>query len=147
VDNDDWEAMTVDLYGKFYIADIGDNELERKWYRIHQFSEPEMSTDEIEKIRSYKFKYADGEHHDCEAVFAMTDKLYLITKEQKAKQKIFCIDRLKKRSSFTMLRKSLICSTHLHTLLEFNLINVKHFAMMEIILWSQTSRERSGGIR
>ena len=101
VENDDWEGMTVDSKGNFYIADSGDNELERKSYKIHQFTEPKTSAEEIKKINSYKFNYADDKPHNCEAIFAMNDRLYLITKERKAKQKIFCIDKLKKKQTIS----------------------------------------------
>ena len=94
VKNVDWEGMTVDSKGNFYIADIGDNKLRRKSYRVYQFTEPKTSAKKIKKINVYKFQYADGEPHNCEAIFAMNDKLYIITKEQTVKQKIFCIDKL-----------------------------------------------------
>ncbi|MFQ6040629.1 MAG: hypothetical protein ACE5PV_07210 [Candidatus Poribacteria bacterium] len=93
--NVDWEGMTSGSNGDFYIADTGDNKLRRDLYRIYKFTEPKTSAKKIKNIGSYKFKYADGKPHNCEAVFAMNDKLYLISKEQKVKQKIFCIDKLK----------------------------------------------------
>jgi len=99
VKNVDWEGMTVDSKGNFYIADFGNKELRRKSYRIHRFAEPKTSAKKIKKIKSYKFNYADGKPHNCEAIFAMNDKLYFITKEQRAKQKIFCIDELKKKQT------------------------------------------------
>jgi len=97
VKNEDWESMTADSNGNIYIADIGDKELRRKSYRIYRFTEPKTSAKKIKKINSYKFNYADGKPHNCEAIFVMDDKLYIITKEQEVKQKIFCIDELKKK--------------------------------------------------
>ncbi len=101
VKNIDWEAMTVDSKGNFYIADIGDNKLRRKSYRVYQFTEPKTSAKKIKKINVYKFQYADGEPHNCEAIFAMNDKLYIITKEQTVKQKIFCIDKLEESQTIS----------------------------------------------
>jgi len=99
VKNNDWEGMTIDSNRNLYIADIGDKELRRKSYRIYQFAEPKTSAKKIRKINSYKFNYAGGKPHNCEAIFAMNDRLYIITKEQEAKQKIFCIDKLKKKKT------------------------------------------------
>ncbi|MBC8231954.1 hypothetical protein H8E77_20580 [bacterium] len=101
VKNDDWEGMTIDSNRNLYIADTGDKELRRKSYRIYQFTEPKTSTKKIKKINSYKFNYADGKPHNCEAIFAMNDRLYIITKEQEEKQKIFCIDKLKKKQTIS----------------------------------------------
>jgi len=50
VKNVDWEGMTVDSKGNFYIADIGDNKLRRKSYRIHQFTEPEASAKRLKRL-------------------------------------------------------------------------------------------------
>ena len=101
VKNVDWEGMTVDSNGNFYVADTGDKELRRKSYRIHQFTEPKTSAKKIKKSNSYKFNYADGISHNCEAIFAMNDKLYIITKEQQVKGEIFCLDELKKKKTIS----------------------------------------------
>jgi len=101
VKNADWEALAIDSNGNFYIADTGDNQLKRKSYRIYQFTEPKTSAKKIKKVNSYKFEYSDGKSHDCEAIFAMNDRLYIITKEQKVKGEIFCLDKLEKKKTIS----------------------------------------------
>ena len=89
--NFDWEGMTVDSDGVFYIGDFGDNDLRRDYYSIYKLTEPEASISRMSGVDSYRFEYADGESRNCEALFAMDDRLYLITKKGK---EIFCIDKL-----------------------------------------------------
>ena len=89
--NFDWEGMTVDSNGAFYIGDFGDNDLRRDYYSIYKLTEPEASISKMSGVDSYRFEYADGESRNCEALFAIDDRLYLITKENR---EIFCIDKL-----------------------------------------------------
>lgn len=95
-ENVDWEGMTVDSDGAFYIGDFGDNDLKREFYSIYRLTEPEKPALEADVYDSYRFKYADERPRDCEAVFVMDDKLYLITRGNigNESQEIFCIDKL-----------------------------------------------------
>ncbi|MCU7551109.1 SdiA-regulated domain-containing protein [Chitinophagaceae bacterium LB-8] len=97
--NYDWEDMTL-AGDQIYIADIGDNKLERNEYTIYQFTEPSSSVNLIESFKTIRFKYPDGTH-DAEALLVDPVKkdIYLITKRDNPSE----IYKLSYPQSFTEL--------------------------------------------
>ena len=76
----DWESMTKDDNGNIYIADFGDNRSQRKYYPIHVISKPVNNIDKIFDYKTYNVCYPDQKSRNCEAIFFMNGKIYLITK-------------------------------------------------------------------
>ena len=78
--NNDWEDMAL-VGDQLYIADIGDNKLDRNEYMIYQFKEPSSSVNAIDNYKKIRFKYPDG-CHDAEAwrVDPAKKDIYIITK-------------------------------------------------------------------
>lgn len=78
--NIDWEDLTKDNKGNFYIGDFGNNANNRKNLRIYQ-----VRSDGVKEIRfryrSQKFDSNDERIYDCEAFFWMNEKLYLFSKD------------------------------------------------------------------
>ncbi|MBD3265252.1 hypothetical protein GF373_01160 [bacterium] len=94
-ENRDWEAMAKDPQGNIYIADVGDNKKQYESYRIYVVKEPDVNMEQISEYQIVSFKYEDGFSHDCEAVFWMGGKLYLITKGfLPGSSEIFVLDEL-----------------------------------------------------
>ncbi len=102
--NIDWEDMTGDGEGNYYIADAGDNLFWRKTYQIYHFVEPPENESGNWDCTCYSFQYEDGRSYDCEAFFILNGKFYLIEKMSivtDSKPKIFCIDTLEKGKILT----------------------------------------------
>ncbi len=80
--NRDFEAMTQDASGHIYIADTGDNGLSQGTYQIYQL--PASIPDGVSSAQATRidFKYEDHKPRNCEAMFAHSGKLYLITKQE-----------------------------------------------------------------
>jgi len=74
----DWEDMTADDIGNIYIADIGNNTLQRKHFTIYKYS----STTEV--IQTIHFSYPASPNgpltYNSEAILWYQDSLYLFTK-------------------------------------------------------------------
>lgn len=89
--NHDWEDLTKDVSDNLYIADIGNNDNERKNLVIYKLpnptSEPGNKID-AEKIELYYPDQKDfppkkdARLYDSEAIFHHGDKLYIITKNR-----------------------------------------------------------------
>lgn len=82
VKNVDWEAMTRDADGNLYIADVGDNDRERKKYRIHKLPEPAPRVDAVDEVETVVVRYPGKTSVDCEAFFLLGGKAYLIKKDR-----------------------------------------------------------------
>lgn len=89
--NEDWEDLTRDKFGNFYIGDFGNNGNYRKDLVIYKLPNPvEEKGDKIpsEKIEFYypeqkKFPPKKSDlHYDCEAFFHFGNSLYLVTKNR-----------------------------------------------------------------
>ncbi len=80
VRNNDWEAMTMDDAGNFYIGGFGDNNEVRNLYWIYQLQEPGFYQEETSIEAAYPYRYSDGQSHNCEAMFLYQQSLYFITK-------------------------------------------------------------------
>ena len=91
--------------GKNYLllADAGDNDFNRRTYRLHVIEEPSLQEDTKKKKKkrpqdvdvemTIPFRYPDGPH-DCEgvAVDAAAGKVYLATKEPARGTRVYEID-------------------------------------------------------
>ena len=79
---DDWEAVAVGACpggSCIYIADIGDNEAERKRITIHRVPEP-SNEDSVAVKETFHATYPDGAH-DAEALLVAPDGgLFIVTK-------------------------------------------------------------------
>src|SRR3990170_213648 len=84
--NMDWEDMSLSKgpdasRDYIYLADIGDNGLNRTECVIYRFAEPGSTTDTIRGIEKIRIKYPNGPH-DAEAIIVdnSTKDIYIITK-------------------------------------------------------------------
>jgi hypothetical protein len=104
IKNDDWEGMAKDREGNLYIAGTGDNEYKKKAYHIYKLPEPEKDVNKVDDVTIYSFKYPGKRQHDCEAIFILKEKIYLIPKEKNdaIKPKIYCLDKLEKKKKITV---------------------------------------------
>lgn len=80
--NVDWEGMTFDATGAFYVGDFGDNRRRRNDYTIYKLAQPSADVDKVAPLAARRFAYPDGKPRNCEAIFAMSGRLYLISKEE-----------------------------------------------------------------
>lgn len=88
--NTDWEALTADGQGNLIVGDVGNNLSRRKELALYVFKEPALGVQEVSEFRKYTFSwpdqtiYPDPEiSHDCEAMFVVRGKLYLLTKHRR----------------------------------------------------------------
>jgi hypothetical protein len=84
-DNRDWEDITRDDNGNFYIGDFGNNGNRRKDLRIYKYNTEQKSTTIIEF--SYPDQHGfppvkDSLNFDCEALFWYKNHLYLFSKNR-----------------------------------------------------------------
>jgi hypothetical protein len=89
--NIDWEDMTQNTFGHFFLGDFGNNEQERKWLTIYKIENPiDIKTDTIEaEIIKFTYPELDGKpippdkrNYDLEAFVAFGRNLYLFTKNR-----------------------------------------------------------------
>lgn len=92
--NWDWEDMTQDNFGHFFIGDFGNNNDTRDWMTIYKIENPiDIKTDKT-KAEIIKFTYPDyisSQHsenneqvlYDVEAFVHFENSLYLFTKNRK----------------------------------------------------------------
>jgi hypothetical protein len=94
-DCEDIASFTRD--GKNYLlyGDVGDNDFDRREYRLHLFEEPQLKgggkkPQRVSVEMTIPFRYPDGTHN-CEAVAVdpTSGKIYLATKEEVQSTKIF----------------------------------------------------------
>lgn len=88
--NIDWEALTADGQGNLIVGDVGNNLSRRKELTFYVFKEPALGAKEVTDFKKYTFSwpdqtvYPDPEiSHDCEAIFVVRGKLYLLTKHRR----------------------------------------------------------------
>ncbi len=88
--NADWEALTADGQGNLIVGDVGNNLSRRKELAFYIFKEPAVGAKEVAEFRKVAFTwpdqtvYPDPEiSHDCEAIFFVRGKLYLLTKHRR----------------------------------------------------------------
>ena len=88
--NLDWEDMTQDDFGHFFIGDFGNNDNDRKWLTIYKIENPiDIKTDktsaEIIKFTNpdvIDSNSTDNQHYDLEAFVYFNNKLYLFSKNR-----------------------------------------------------------------
>jgi hypothetical protein len=89
--NIDWEDMTQNKFGHFFLGDFGNNTNERRWLTIYKIENPiDIKTDTTE-AEIIKFTYPeldsnpvtpDKRNYDLEAFVALGRHLYLFTKNR-----------------------------------------------------------------
>ena len=81
--NKDWEALTSDNNGNFYVGDIGNNLSRRKDLRIFKFNKERTDTIHISYGQQQEFP-PDKKHmnYDGEALFWSEGKLHLFSKNR-----------------------------------------------------------------
>ena len=88
--NVDWEAIAGDERGQMVVGDVGNNVSRRKELAFYLFREPVAGTTEVADVRKVAFAWPDQTAfpdpelaHDCEAMFLLRGKLYLLTKHRR----------------------------------------------------------------
>lgn len=88
--NVDWEALTGDETGNMIVGDVGNNVSRRKELAFYLFKEPAPGVAEATDVRKVTFAWPDQTAfpdpelgHDCEAMFLLRGKLYLLTKHRR----------------------------------------------------------------
>lgn len=88
--NIDWEAITGDAAGNMIVGDVGNNVSRRKQLAFYLFKEPVAGAAEVAEFRKVTFAWPDQAafpdpelSHDCEALFLLRGKLYLLTKHRR----------------------------------------------------------------
>ena len=80
---EDWEAVAVGPCPSgscIYVADIGDNDAERKHITIYRVAEPAGASGSVQVTDQFQATYPDGAH-DAEALLVATDgRLHIVTK-------------------------------------------------------------------
>lgn len=88
--NHDWEGLCADGKGGLWIGDFGNNANKRKVLEIHRVEEPgEEIPEELTVTKTLRFRFPDqlayppeNLNFDCEAIFALEGKLYVLTKHR-----------------------------------------------------------------
>jgi hypothetical protein len=89
--NEDWEDLAKDTDGNLYIADIGNNDNDRKDLVIYKLPNPQKAP--VDKIDAQKIKFnypeqkefpprKSGRYFDAEAMFHWGNHLYILTKNR-----------------------------------------------------------------
>lgn len=90
--NIDWEDMTQDYFGHFFLGDFGNNENKRKWLTIYKIENPVDIKGDTTEAEIIKFTYSDQQSYppknnsknfDLEAFIYYKRHLYLFTKNRK----------------------------------------------------------------
>jgi hypothetical protein len=89
--NIDWEDMTQNKFGHFFLGDFGNNTNERRWLTIYKIENPIDIKTETTEAEIIKFTYPeldsnpvtpDKRNYDLEAFVALGRHLYLFTKNR-----------------------------------------------------------------
>ena len=89
--NHDWEDMTQDDFGHFFIGDFGNNAKDRRWLTIYKIENPIDIKGDTTQAEIIKFTYADvlntapgakEDNYDLEAFVYFKRQLYLFTKNR-----------------------------------------------------------------
>ncbi|MFS4416002.1 hypothetical protein [Maribacter sp. 2307ULW6-5] len=90
-ENGDWEDLAKDQAGNLYIADIGNNDNDRKDLVIYKIPDPNQLTGNKVQAARISFYYPEqhhfpppkeARHYDAEALFHWGDHLYIVTKNR-----------------------------------------------------------------
>ncbi len=84
--NNDWEDIALDAKGNLIIADMGNNDGNRKQLMLHFVKEPRPGARTVRPDRSLRVHYADqrsaSPDYDCEAVFVSGGRIFFLTKRR-----------------------------------------------------------------
>ncbi len=89
--NHDWEDLTQDDAGNFYIGDMGNNNNDRDNLRIYKIPNPATNTSDELEAGKIKFTYEDQNqfppdddnwNFDCESIIWFNNYIYLFTKDR-----------------------------------------------------------------
>ncbi len=89
--NVDWEDITQDAFGHFFLGDFGNNDQKRRWLTIYKIENPiDIKTDAVEaEIIKFTYPELDGSpvlpsqrNFDLEAFVEFDHNLYLFTKNR-----------------------------------------------------------------
>lgn len=90
LNNKDWEALSADGQGNLILGDVGNNLSRRKDLALYVFKEPTLGAKEVSEFKKYTFLWPDQTvypdpdiSHDCEAIFFVRGRLYLLTKHRR----------------------------------------------------------------
>lgn len=80
--NHDWEAMAIDSANNLWVADSGNDGPDRGVGRVYVFNEPDpLSDGPVQPDTFYEYRFAGSDKiYNVEAMFAVGDHMYLITK-------------------------------------------------------------------
>jgi len=79
----DWEDISIDDSGNLYIADIGNNDLNRNEVQVYQITEPHpRGSGSVRVTRAWHLKFPHAPKN-CEAFFVYNNSGYLLSKERK----------------------------------------------------------------
>jgi hypothetical protein len=86
----DWEDIAIDDQKHLFIADTGNNDLDRLHFVVHQLDEPDPnSKGVVHPTRTWRLRFP-GEGFDCESLFVWHGHGYLVSKVSKdARAQIF----------------------------------------------------------
>ena len=77
----DWEDIASDGQGNLYLADMGNNERNRKHVVVYRIAEPDPAADDKVKTKqTFKLTYPNDEEFDCESLFLWGEHAYVISK-------------------------------------------------------------------
>jgi hypothetical protein len=89
--NVDWEDITVNAAGQIIIADLGNNENDRRDLMFYVIPEPSPTAGRTAYLRRYFVRYPEQKSFpasseefdfDCEAVFTIGDTIYCLSKNR-----------------------------------------------------------------
>ncbi|MGK2237098.1 MAG: hypothetical protein ACI85L_002263 [Pseudomonadota bacterium] len=89
--NIDWEDMTQNKFGHFFLGDFGNNKNDRRWLTIYKIENPIDIKGDTTQAEIIKFTYPDLDgspvepdkrNYDLEAFVALGRHLYLFTKNR-----------------------------------------------------------------
>jgi hypothetical protein len=84
---EDWEDVTIAACPSgtcLYIADIGDNNRERRQVTIYRLPEPAPAEQHAGSVDVFTARYPDGSH-DAEGLFVADEDVFVVTKEETAR--------------------------------------------------------------
>lgn len=89
--NHDWEDLTRDKTGNFYIGDTGNNNNDRKNLCIYKITNPQNATNDTVEAQKIEFTWEDQSefppspenmNFDCEAIIWFQHQIYLFSKNR-----------------------------------------------------------------
>ncbi|MBI2257960.1 MAG: hypothetical protein HYU67_03570 [Flavobacteriia bacterium] len=92
IKNTDWEDLCKDNKGNYFLADVGNNLLNRDTLQILSWNEKNMIGDTLFEFSIHRFQYCNykGEalRLNCESLFYYDNSLFLLTKIENKKDSI-----------------------------------------------------------